>query len=149
ITVIGMSLKRCASSSQSPRQAAPPHPPRTSVRFGGFHDKAPRCWYRYPYSSPPYAKLHCRANLHTARVPDSAALCWQPIYRFGWHIDLWDSGPQQKYGLALRLCSRVGNSGPVVGNAPQTATRNGAKFEDRTYACLVVMNEEFFTELSA
>ena len=27
--------------------------------------------------------------------------------------------------------------------------RNGAKFGDRTYICLVVMNEEFFTELSA
>ena len=29
------------------------------------------------------------------------------------------------------------------------ASRNGAKFEDRTYVCLVVMNEAFFTELSA
>jgi hypothetical protein len=42
-----------------------------------------------------------------------------------------------------------GNSGQAVRNAPQTVTRNGAKFEDRTYICLVVMNEEFFTELSA
>jgi hypothetical protein len=41
------------------------------------------------------------------------------------------------------------SSTSAVRNAPQMASRNGAKFDDRTYVCLVVMNEEFLRELSA
>jgi len=37
----------------------------------------------------------------------------------------------------------------MSGMSQRRTFRNGAKFGDRAYICLVVMNEEFFTELSA
>jgi hypothetical protein len=43
--------------------------------------------------------------------------------------------------------SRKGVPGRVR-NAPQMASRNGMNFEDRTYALSIVMNQDFFKELS-
>jgi hypothetical protein len=31
-----------------------------------------------------------------ARGPGFCCLCGQPVYRLGWHADLWDSGPNRK-----------------------------------------------------
>ena len=28
--------------------------------------------------------------------PGSCCVCGQPVYRFGWHTDLWDAGPNRK-----------------------------------------------------
>ena len=28
--------------------------------------------------------------------PGSCCVCGQPVYRFGWHADLWDEGPNRK-----------------------------------------------------
>jgi hypothetical protein len=28
--------------------------------------------------------------------PGSCCLCGQPVYRLGWHVDLWDTGPNRK-----------------------------------------------------
>src|SRR5215510_8874452 len=28
-----------------------------------------------------------------ARGPGSCCVCGQPVYRLGWHVDLWDAGP--------------------------------------------------------
>jgi hypothetical protein len=33
-----------------------------------------------------------------ARGPGVCCVCGQPVYRFGWHVDLWDAGPNQKAG---------------------------------------------------
>ena len=66
--------------------------------------------------------------------------------RFGWHVDLWDRGPDKN--AALRLCGRVAileRSSEMYLKRPLEMVRS----EDRIYVCLVVMNEEFFTELSA
>src|SRR5262249_7519623 len=82
----------------------------------------------------PCAKLHCRANLHMARVPDSAALCGNPFIASAGTSIFGIVVPTKMRPSTAPVWSR-GNSGPVVRNAPQTATRNGAKFEDRTHAC--------------
>jgi len=66
-------------------------------------------------------------NLHTARVLDSAALCGQPIYRFGWHIDPWDSGPNKN---AAWHCACV----VALAILDRSSEMHGAKFEDRTTA---------------
>lgn len=31
-----------------------------------------------------------------ARGPGFCCVCGQPVYRFGWHRDLWDAGPQRR-----------------------------------------------------
>lgn len=31
-----------------------------------------------------------------ARGPGACCVCGQPVYRFGWHADLWDAGPNLK-----------------------------------------------------
>ncbi len=31
-----------------------------------------------------------------ARGPGFCCVCGQPVYRFGWHRDLWDAGPQKR-----------------------------------------------------
>jgi hypothetical protein len=31
-----------------------------------------------------------------ARGPGFCCVCGQPVYKFGWHRDLWDSGPQKR-----------------------------------------------------
>jgi hypothetical protein len=33
-----------------------------------------------------------------ARGPGACCVCGQPVYRFGWHADLWDVGPNRKAG---------------------------------------------------
>ena len=33
-----------------------------------------------------------------ARGPGFCCVCGQPVYRFGWHVDLWDAGRNQKAG---------------------------------------------------
>jgi hypothetical protein len=30
-----------------------------------------------------------------ARGPGHCCVCGQPVYRFGWHVDLWDAGPSK------------------------------------------------------
>jgi hypothetical protein len=30
-----------------------------------------------------------------ARGPGNCCVCGQPVYRFGWHVDLWDKGPSK------------------------------------------------------
>jgi hypothetical protein len=38
-----------------------------------------------------------RERVHT-RGPGFCCICGQPVYRFGWHVDLWDRGPNQNAG---------------------------------------------------
>jgi hypothetical protein len=38
-----------------------------------------------------------RERVH-ARGPGFCCICGQPVYRFGWHADLWDRGPNQNAG---------------------------------------------------
>src|SRR3954471_11788974 len=33
-----------------------------------------------------------------ARGPGFCCICGQPVYRLGWHVDLWDRGPNQNAG---------------------------------------------------
>jgi hypothetical protein len=33
-----------------------------------------------------------------ARGPGFCCVCGQPVYRFGWHLDLWDAGPNKNAG---------------------------------------------------
>jgi hypothetical protein len=33
-----------------------------------------------------------------ARGPGFCCICGQPVYRFGWHVDLWDKGPNGNAG---------------------------------------------------
>ena len=33
---------------------------------------------------------------HFARGPGFCCVCGQPVYRFGWHRDLWDAGPNRR-----------------------------------------------------
>jgi hypothetical protein len=33
-----------------------------------------------------------------ARGPGACCVCGQPVYRFGWHADLWSAGPNRKAG---------------------------------------------------
>jgi hypothetical protein len=35
-------------------------------------------------------------------------VCGQPVYRFGWHVDLWDSGANKNANWHLRLRDRLG-----------------------------------------
>ena len=43
-----------------------------------------------------------------ARGPGACCVCGQPVYRFGWHADLWGCGSQQESRLARRLRDRLG-----------------------------------------
>jgi len=46
---------------------------------------------------------------HTfAQGPGFCCVCGQPVYRFGWHVDLWDSGANKNANWHLRLRDRLG-----------------------------------------
>jgi hypothetical protein len=46
-------------------------------------------WLATSFRSPP---APYRERRH-ARGPGFCCICGQPVYRFGWHVDLWDRGP--------------------------------------------------------
>jgi hypothetical protein len=46
-----------------------------------------------------------------ARGAGSCRVCGQPVYRFGWHLDLWQRGPNLN---AAWPCGLRGGVGPVV-----------------------------------
>ena len=39
--------------------------------------------------------LHRTARAHYALGPGFCCVCGQPVYRLGWHVDLWKSGPNK------------------------------------------------------
>ena len=39
--------------------------------------------------------------------PGFCCVCGQPVYRLGWHVDLWEQRSQQERGLAQRLRGRL------------------------------------------
>jgi hypothetical protein len=44
------------------------------------------------------------------RGPGFCCICGEPVYRFGWHVDLWDVGPNKKANCTAPASSH-GNSG--------------------------------------
>jgi hypothetical protein len=34
-------------------------------------------------------------NANTHRGPGRCCVCRQPVYRFGWHVDIWETGPNK------------------------------------------------------
>jgi hypothetical protein len=57
-------------------------------RLGDSHKQGLPATYRTPpapYRERPYAQ-----------GPGFCCVCGQPVYRFGWHVDLWHSGPNVK-----------------------------------------------------
>src|SRR5690348_12939427 len=59
-------------------------PPGWSWRLGSAPKDGRPATFRFPPT--PY-----RERAH-ARGPGFCCICGQPVYRFGWHVDLWDRG---------------------------------------------------------
>jgi hypothetical protein len=67
---------------------APPAPRRRKSR-----DPKPD-WLAASFRTPPAPYRERRF----ARGPGFCCICGQPVYRFGWHADLWDRGPNLNAG---------------------------------------------------
>jgi hypothetical protein len=63
-------------------------PPGWEWRLASMADAALPATFRLP-PAPYRDKAH-------AKGPGSCCVCGQPVYRFGWHADLWDAGPQKR-----------------------------------------------------
>jgi hypothetical protein len=62
----------------------------------------PRGWtWRLERDAEPDGRLTFRSPPAPYREPDfkrgpgTCCVCGQPVYRFGWHVDLWDRGPNR------------------------------------------------------
>ena len=83
--------------------ACPPDPRRSAGASPCSSERAPSGWtwqlddtgkngLPATYRAPP-APYRERAYV---QGPGSCCVCGQPVYRFGWHVDLWDSGANMK-----------------------------------------------------
>jgi hypothetical protein len=71
---------------------AEPKPARPKRRGRKAEDRAAKPeWLAASFRVPP-APYRERAH---ARGPGFCCICGQPVYRFGWHVDLWDRGPNR------------------------------------------------------
>jgi hypothetical protein len=68
--------------------------PDRAKRRGRKRDDAKPDWLAASFRVPPAPYRERRFG----RGPGFCCICGQPVFRFGWHVDLWDRGPNANAG---------------------------------------------------